>query len=77
MDMTKEIWLTSFCEQLGIDAPSEEEIELILFLAGSAAHASERTTAPIACWLVGRSGIVLSQALEMALSIEESQQDSV
>jgi hypothetical protein len=77
MGVTTEIWLTSFCEQLGIDAPSEEEIELLLSLAGSAAHASERTAAPIACWLVGRSGIVLSQALEMALSIEESQRGTV
>lgn len=74
MSMTKETWFTTFCERLGIDAPSEDEIEVLLSLAGSAAHASERTAAPIACWLVGRAGIVPSQALELALRIEESGQ---
>jgi hypothetical protein len=76
MSTTKEVWLASFCGQIGIDAPNEEEIELLLLLAGSAAHASERTAAPIVCWTVGRAGITLSQALEVAISIEESQQGS-
>ena len=72
MSMSKEIWFTTFCEQLGIDAPSEDEIEVLLLLAGSAAHASERAVAPIACWLVGRNGILPSEALVIALKIEES-----
>jgi len=76
MEMTKEIWFNTFCNQLGIDVPSEDEIEVLLLLAGSAAHASERTAAPIACWLVGRSGILPSDALELALRIEESEPKS-
>jgi hypothetical protein len=76
MSLTKEEWFASFCGQLGVDIPSEEEIEVLLSLAGSAAHASERTAAPIACWLVGRAGISPNQALEVALRIEESQSES-
>lgn len=74
--MTMNVWLVTFCERLGIDIPSKEEIEVLLSLAGSAAHASERTSAPIACWLVGHSGVVPNQALDVALSIEESAQRS-
>lgn len=76
MTMTKEQWFTTFCEHLGIDGPSDDEIVALLSLAGSAAHASERTTAPIACWLAGRSGILLSVALETALKIEECEPKS-
>jgi hypothetical protein len=74
--MTKEQWFTTFCERLGIDGPSDDEIEVLLLLAGSAAHASERTAAPIACWLAGRSGIPLGVALKSALKIEESEPKS-
>jgi hypothetical protein len=77
MGATKDVWLANFCEQMGIDVPSEEEIERLLLLAGSAAHASERTAAPIVCWLVGRDGLDLTLALEKAISIEESQKGSV
>ena len=38
----------------------------LLDLAGVAAHASERTAAPIACWLVGQSGLDAATALERA-----------
>ncbi len=77
MNVTKEEWFATFCEKLSIDPPSEQETEQLLLLAGSAAHASERTAAPIACWLVGRDGIDLQRALEISLDIEESQQRSV
>ncbi len=33
------------------DAPSPDDIDRLLALAGAAAHASERTAASIACWL--------------------------
>lgn len=70
--MTKEDWLTAFCAQCSTNAPSREEIETLLSFAGSVAHASERTAAPIACWLVGRAGIDLERALELALRMEAS-----
>ena len=42
----------------------------LLDIAGSAAHASERTAAPIACWLVGRSDFSADQALAIARQME-------
>ena len=59
-------WLERFATQLGIEAPSEETIAALLDLAGVAAHASERTAAPIACFLVGQAGLEPAAALEAA-----------
>lgn len=63
------VWLAAFAEQLGIDAPSEAEVDAILALAGTAAHASERTAAPVACWLAARAGITPIEARELALGV--------
>lgn len=62
-------WLERFAGELGVDAPSEREIEALLGLAAIAAHASERTAAPVACWLVARAGVSLPRALEIAASM--------
>ncbi len=59
----------AYAEQLGIDAPDEEERDHILALAGTAAHASERTAAPVACWLAARAGLGAEQANELALAM--------
>ena len=45
-----------FAERLGVEPPDDATVETLLDLAGVAAHASERTAAPIACWLVGKAG---------------------
>jgi hypothetical protein len=50
-------FIEAFAEALGVEAPSEEETAALLGLAGTAAHASERTAAPISCWLAARSGL--------------------
>src|ERR1022692_3006640 len=50
-------WLVAYSEQLGIDAPTDDECDHILSLAGIAAHASERTAAPVACWLAAKEGL--------------------
>ena len=50
-------WLGRFAAELGIPEPTEEEIESLLTLAGTAAHSSERTAAPLSCWLVGRASL--------------------
>jgi len=63
-------WLTAFAAELGVDAPSVAECEDILALAGSAAHASERTAAPIACWLAAKAGLGTSEARELAARLE-------
>ena len=54
--MTRDEWIAAFAAELGIPAPSSEEIDALLDLAAIAAHASERTAAPLSCWLGGRSG---------------------
>jgi hypothetical protein len=62
-------WLAAFAARLGIDAPSEDECNDILALAGTAAHASERMAAPIACWLAAKAGLDPNQARELALHV--------
>ncbi|HEY5303384.1 MAG TPA: DUF6457 domain-containing protein [Acidimicrobiales bacterium] len=62
-------WIGAFAQRLGIGAPSDEDIEIVLALAGCAAHASERTAAPVACWLAAQSNIPLAEALELAQAI--------
>jgi Domain of unknown function (DUF6457) len=50
-------WLAGFAAALGVDPPDADTVETLLALAGVAAHASARSAAPIACYLVGRAGI--------------------
>ena len=58
--MTAEEWIEKFAAELGVEPPSGEEFSQILELAAEAAHASERTAAPVACWLAGRTGTPLA-----------------
>lgn len=62
-------WIAALASRLGIDPPTPEEVDTLLDLAGVAAHASERTAAPIACWLVGRAALSPAAALELASAI--------
>lgn len=59
--MTRDEWIAAFAREAGVDAPSVIEIRELLELAGTAAHASERTAAPLACWIAGRSGRSLQE----------------
>ena len=43
--MTAEEWIRAFAHKVGVTAPSQEEMDEILRLAGVAAHASERIAA--------------------------------
>jgi hypothetical protein len=70
--MTQREWIDRFAEALGVDTPDDETIEALLALAADAAHASERTAAPIACWLVGRTGIEAAAARRAAATIAEA-----
>ncbi len=54
--MTGQEWIERFATTLGVPAPSAEQVDQILRLAGEAAHASERTAAPVACWLAATAG---------------------
>jgi hypothetical protein len=67
--MTAEQWVEQFADGLGADNPGSDEFEEILKLAAEAAHSSERTAAPVACWIAGRTGRPLSEALAIAEGI--------
>ncbi len=70
--VTRDEWIASFAREAGVERPSPEEIRDLLELAGSAAHTSERTAAPLACWVAGRSSVPLSELLARAQEIGES-----
>jgi hypothetical protein len=62
-------WLAAFAARLGVEAPDDATVATLLDLAGVAAHASQRTAAPIACYLVGRAGLGPADALDRARGI--------
>jgi hypothetical protein len=64
--MTRDEWIGAFAAQAGVERPSTEEIRELLELAGTAAHASERTAAPLACWIAGRAGMSLAELRAIA-----------
>jgi len=64
--MTVEEWVRTFAEEVGAEAPSQDQIDEILRLAAVAAHSSERIAAPIACWIAGTTGRPLSELREVA-----------
>jgi hypothetical protein len=67
--MRRDEWLADFCERLGLEPPSKEEVVALLDLAATAAHSSERTAAPLACWIAGRSGRSLEELGEVAREV--------
>lgn len=67
--MTRDEWLAELAARLGVSVPSPETVEVLLSLAGTAAHRSERTAAPISCYLVGVAGIDPARAAEIAAEI--------
>lgn len=69
--MTGSEWIARFAAAIGAVAPTDEEYERILELAAEAAHASERTAAPVACWLAAAAGLPLDRALETAADIAD------
>ena len=62
-------WIDDFASTLGVDAPDQQTIDRLLELAGVAAHASERIAAPIACWLIGRAGLDVVDAIQLARGV--------
>ena len=67
--MTAAEWIQAFCEEIGMPAPSEDEVDAVLRLAAVAAHGSERIAAPIACWVGGASGKPLGELEEAAEAV--------
>lgn len=64
--MTVEEFLAAFAAEIGVPAPSGEESAALLEVASIAAHASQRTAAPLACWMGGASGIPITEVLAAA-----------
>ena len=67
--MTGPEWIAAYAERLGVPVPDDATIECLLALAGVAAHASERTAAPITCYLAGLAGIDLDTADQIARDV--------
>jgi Domain of unknown function (DUF6457) len=67
--MTRDQWIEAFAREIGLAPPGQDQVDAILELAGTAAHASERTAAPVAAWLAGSSGKSLHEANEAARRI--------
>jgi hypothetical protein len=66
-------WIAVFAGEAGVEPPSSQEVRELLDLAGIAAHASERTAAPLACWIAGRSGLTLSELRAAARRVGASE----
>ena len=64
-------WLDRYAAALGTAPVSDEDLEALLALSAVAAHASERTAAPISCYLVARSGLPIADALASARQLAE------
>lgn len=64
--MTAEQWIDRFAAELGEQPPSGITRTELLDLAAVAAHASERTAAPIACYLAGLSGRPIGELAKIA-----------
>jgi hypothetical protein len=67
--MTGDEWIAAFAAELGVDPPDAATVEVLLDLAGTAAHASERVAAPIACYLVGLAGAAPPDAGRLAAAV--------
>jgi Domain of unknown function (DUF6457) len=70
--MNAKEWLAAFAARLGVEPPSTEEFKAILDLAAEAAHASERTAAPAACWLSAKAGRSLEESLVLAQEVSRA-----
>jgi hypothetical protein len=67
--MSGEDWVRAFAELAGGEPPTESEIGKLLKLAADAAHSSERIAAPLACWIAGREGLGLDDAIDIAARV--------
>jgi hypothetical protein len=70
--VTRDEWIARFAAESRVQRPSIEEIRELLDLAGTAAHRSERTAAPLACWIAGRADLSLPELLAAAERISDA-----
>lgn len=69
--MTDREWVEAFARAMGTEPPDDAEFAALLELAGVAAHASQRTAAPVSCWLAARAGVAPADALTRARALAE------
>lgn len=50
-------WVRTLATALDVPTPTDDEVEDLLSLAGTAAHTAERWVAPISCWLLAVAGV--------------------
>lgn len=62
-------WIETFGAAAKAPPLTVEQREAVLALAAVAAHSSERTAAPLACWIAGAAGLSPAGALELAQSV--------
>jgi hypothetical protein len=67
--VTRDEWVAAFAARLGVEPPDPATVDALLALAGDAAHAAERTAAPLACWLAGRAGVDPEAARRLAADV--------
>jgi hypothetical protein len=65
-------WIARFAAESRVQHPPVEEIRELLDLSATTAHASERTAAPLACWIAGRSDLSLPELLAAAERISDA-----
>jgi len=70
--MTSREWVEAFAAEVGVEAPSTEEIDAVLQLAAAAAHGSERKAAPVATWLAGKTGKPIVELVAVGVRLESS-----
>jgi hypothetical protein len=70
--VTRDEWIARFAAETQVQRPTVEEIRELLDLAGAAAHASERTAAPLACWMAGRAELSLPELLAAAQRVSDA-----
>jgi hypothetical protein len=68
--MKADEWLSEFANAIDAEPPDDVTVAQLLDLAATAAHASERIAAPIACYLAGRDGRSLDELRELADGID-------
>jgi uncharacterized protein DUF6457 len=67
--MNAEEWVRRFATAVGSEPPSDDEVDQMLKLAAIAAHGSERTAAPVACWIGAKSGLPLEELRKLAKGV--------
>ncbi|MBA3653423.1 MAG: hypothetical protein H0W70_04445 [Actinobacteria bacterium] len=70
--MNAQQWIERFAAELGVAPPTAEEFDALLGLAANAAHGSERTAAPVACWLAAKAGVAPDDARNRSARISPS-----